>query len=143
MTPKTTQANLAYWAAALAGAVLLAFLTSITVNWPEDGSVDWRSVTLDVVQTLVTILPVVLAGLGLPRLGKEGVAALVNEVGTEQAKAALEVEAIKQETGVSGPVRRLSDEDVDRLARRGLELMREEAVAEALSEPAFLRRERS
>jgi hypothetical protein len=60
---------------------------------------DWRAVVLDVIQTVLSTAPLLAAGLGLPRLGHEPVAALVSQVGTTQAQAALEVEAVKQATG--------------------------------------------
>ncbi len=103
MTPQTTNQNLLVWAGALALAVLLSFLSGVATHWPEDGGIDWRGVTLDVIQTILTTAPLVAAGLGLPRLGKEGIASLVSEVGAGQAKAVLEVEAIRQQTGVHGP----------------------------------------
>lgn len=102
MTPKTTRQNLLYWAGALGVAVLLSFLGGLAQHWPEGGDVDWRGVVLDVAATLAATVPLVAAGLGLPRLGKEGLAGLVSEVGVGQAKAVLEVEAIRQQTGVSG-----------------------------------------
>lgn len=103
MTPATTRQNLLLWAGALAVSVLLAFLTGIATHWPEGGTIDWRGVCLDVIQVLLSVIPIVAAGLGLPRIGKEPIAALVSEVGTNQAKAALEVEAIKQQMDMSAP----------------------------------------
>lgn len=96
MTPSTKTQNLALWGAALGVSVLLAFLSGIATHWPEQGSIDWRGVVLDVIQVLLSVIPVAAAGLGLPRLGKEGVASLVSEVGKEQAIAALEIEADRQ-----------------------------------------------
>lgn len=118
MTPKTINQNLLLWSAALGVSVVLAFLTGVATHWPEGGSIDWRGVTLDVVQVLLSVIPVVAAGIGLPRLGKEGIASLVNEVGAPQAKAALEVEAIKQQTGVSGSSVPTVAEIADELERR-------------------------
>lgn len=113
MTPKTTSQNLLYWAGALAVAVLLSFLSGIATHWPESGSIDWRGVVLDVVQTLLTTVPLVAAGFGLPRLGKEEVASLTSQVGTANATAALQDEAARQQGNDPAP---LSDADIGRLA---------------------------
>lgn len=101
MTPTTTTQNLLYWAAALGVAVLLSFLSGVATHWPEGGPIDWRGVVLDVVQTLLTTVPLVAAGFGLPRLGKESIAGLVSTVGPGPAKAALEDEADRQ-AGIPG-----------------------------------------
>lgn len=100
MTPSTLTANLSLWAAAFAGAIALSALASVARHWPEGAGVDWRAVTLDVIATILTTAPLVAAGLGLPRLGHEPVAALVSHIGKANAQAALEVEAVKQETGI-------------------------------------------
>lgn len=93
MTPKTTTQNLMLWGAAFGLAVLLSALSGIATHWPEGGSVDWRGVTLDVIQTILTTAPLVAAGFGLPRLGKESIAALVSDIGKDRAQDALEVTA--------------------------------------------------
>lgn len=103
MTPRTTAQNLLLWGAALAVSVLLSFLSGLATHWPESGIIDWRGVWLDVIQTVLTTAPIVAAGLGLPRLGKEQVATLVSQVGAGPAKAALEVEAIRQAAGTIDP----------------------------------------
>lgn len=103
MLPKTITQNLLLWGAAFAIAVLLSALASIAENWPAGAGIDWRAVCLDVIKTILTTVPIIAAGFGLPRLGREPISALVNEVGAPQAKAALEVEAIRQATGVAGP----------------------------------------
>ena len=123
MTPKTTTQNLMLWGAAFLLAVLLSLLSGIATHWPAGGSIDWRGVALDVIQTILTTAPLVAAGLGLPRLGKEGVAALSSRVGTPAAIAALADEADRQ-AGIPVPTY-LTDTDIDRITRRGLELMRE------------------
>lgn len=96
MTPKSTTENLLYWAAALAVAVLLSALSGIATHWPEGGSIDLRAVTLDVIQTLLAAVPIVAAGFGLPRLGKEQAAALISKVGTQNAVDALHDEVDRQ-----------------------------------------------
>jgi hypothetical protein len=101
VTPSTTTTNLLLWAGAMAGAIILSALSAIATHWPSGGAIDWRSVTLDVIQTILSTAPLLAAGLGLPRLGHEPVAALVSQVGTAQAQAALEVEAVKQATGIT------------------------------------------
>lgn len=127
MTPQNKTQNLMLWAAALGVAILLSFLGALAQQLPGDDPIRWRQVWLNVIQTILTTAPIVAAGFGLPRLGKEGVASLVSEVGTENAKAALEGEADRQ-AGAGAPA--LSDEDIDRLAHRGIELMREQRVTE-------------
>lgn len=102
MTPKTPTQNLLLWGAALLAAIVLAFLGGIAAHWPENGSIDWRGVILDTIRSILTASPFVLAGLGLPMLGKENIAALVHEIGPGPAQAALEVEAVKQATGITG-----------------------------------------
>ncbi len=103
MTPATRTQNLLLWGGALAVSVVVAFLSGVATHWPEGGPIDWRGVALDVIQVALSVIPIVAAGLGLPRLGKEGVATLVSEVGTRQATAVLEVEAVRQATGLDGP----------------------------------------
>jgi thiamine transporter ThiT len=98
VTPKTTQQNLLYWAGALALAVVLSFLSAIAINWPAGGSVDWRAVALAVIATVVSLSPIVAAGLGLPMLGKEQQAYLSHQVGQTAATAALEQAAVGQVT---------------------------------------------
>lgn len=117
MTPKTLTQNLLLWGAALALAVLLSFLSGIAAHWPEGGSVDWRNVLLGVIQTILTTAPIVAAGFGLPRLGRESLSALVSEVGPSVAKATLEDEATRQMTGDPHPavVPDLADEVVARI----------------------------
>lgn len=114
MTPKNKTENLLIWGAALGVAVLLSFLSGIATHWPDTG-IDWRGVFLDVIQTILTTAPIVAAGLGLPRIGKEGVASLVSEVGTEKAKDVLAIEAIKQDTGVTTT---MTDRDIERITDR-------------------------
>jgi hypothetical protein len=101
VTPSTTAQNLVLWGAAFMGAVILSALSAIATHWPAGGPIDWRAVVLDVIQTILSTAPLLAAGLGLPRLGHEPVAALVSQVGTTQAQAALEVEAVKQATGIT------------------------------------------
>lgn len=90
MTPKTTAQNIAYWIGALALTTVLALLTGIATHWPEGGSIDWRGVWLDVIQVLLSTLPVVAAGLGLPRLGREQIARTVSDIGPKRAQAVLQ-----------------------------------------------------
>jgi hypothetical protein len=134
MTPQTLTQNLLYWAAALGVAVLLSFLSGLATHWPAAGPIDWRGVWLDVIQTLLTTVPIVAAGFGLPRLGKEGIASLVSEVSSGQAKTALQVEAIRQKTGVQGPTAK-ADDDSETLADRvwALPLAERETVATDLA----------
>jgi hypothetical protein len=94
--PKTLSQNLLLWCAAFALAVLLSLLSGIATHWPEGGMIDWRGVWLDVIQTIVTALPIVAAGLGLPALGKEAPAYLAHQVGQPTAVAALEQAATVQ-----------------------------------------------
>jgi hypothetical protein len=96
VNPETKTQNLLLWGAALGIALLLSFVSGVMTHWPEAGGIDWRGVWLDVGQTVVTVVPIVAAGLGLPRLGREDISALVSQVGRGTAKAALEVAATRQ-----------------------------------------------
>lgn len=116
MTPATTTQNLLLWGAALGLAVLLSFLSGVATHWPEGGAIDWRGVALDVIQTILTTAPLVAAGFGLPRIGKEPIAALVSQVGPGPAQAALENEATRQETGVGTALRPITQDLVTALA---------------------------
>lgn len=120
MTPTSTRQSLLIWSGALALSVLLSFLSGIATHWPEGGPIDWRGVMLDVIQTVLSVAPVVAAGIGLPQFGKEAVTSLVKQIGTDKATDVLAVEAIRQDTGVvSTPIEStLSDEDIGRLADR-------------------------
>jgi hypothetical protein len=124
MTPSTTMQNLVLWGAAFMGAVILSALSAVATHWPVNGSIDWRGVTLDVIQTILSTAPLVVAGLGLPRLGHEPVAALVSQVGTANAQAALETEAVKQAVGGASD-EPFTPEQVDQIAGRLLELRAE------------------
>lgn len=90
MTPRTTGQNIVLWIGALLITTFLALLSGIATHWPEGGLIDWRGVWLDVIQVLLSAVPLVAAGLGLPRLGREGVASLVSEVGPRRAQAILQ-----------------------------------------------------
>jgi hypothetical protein len=125
MTPKTTTQNLLLWAAAFALAIVLSFLGALAEQLPGDAPINWRIVLLNVVQTILSTAPIIAAGFGLPRLGKEPIAALVHEVGAGPAKSALEVEAVKQATGVNTT---LTDADVERVTD---ELLRRRDLATA------------
>lgn len=100
MTPKTLNQNLLLWAAAFALAVLLSFLSGIATHWPKGEGIDWQGVWLDVIQTILTTAPIIAAGWGLPRLGKEEVAVLSSAVGHDAAVDALQTARIQQ--AVSG-----------------------------------------
>jgi hypothetical protein len=100
MTPETRTQNLILWGIALAVAVLLSFLSGIATHWPRSGEIDWQGVVLDVIQTVLTTVPLVAAGLGLPRLGKEDIAVLGSAVGHDAAVDALQTARIQQ--AVSG-----------------------------------------
>jgi hypothetical protein len=140
VTPATTTQNLLLWGIALALAILLSFLSGVATHWPENGPIDMRGVLLDVIQTILTTVPLVAAGLGLPRLGREDISSLVSDVGKGQAKAVLEVEAVRQATGVTA-TRPLSTEDVGTLvAAVKAEMLRDPSGADPLEPPAFLRR---
>ena len=132
MIPRTTAQNLVLWGVAFAVAVLLSFLSGLATHWPESGDIEWRGVWLDVIQTILTTVPIIAAGLGLPTLGKEAVTHLASQVGTGQATAALEVEAVKQATGLPPTVpATFSTDQVDQISRRILEL-RDERAADRL-----------
>lgn len=90
MKPKTKTQNLLLWLAAFLLAVLLSFLAALASQLPGDTPINWREVALDVINTIVSIAPVVAAGLGLPRLGGEIRANLVDEIGKEKATIVLE-----------------------------------------------------
>lgn len=117
MTPKNKTENLLLWGAALGLAVVLSFLSALAQQLPGEAPINWRVIWLAVISTILTTAPLVAAGFGLPRIGKEEVAGLVSAVGTENAKAALADEADRQ-AGVTPPA--LTDTDIGRLAERVL-----------------------
>lgn len=90
LTPKNKKQNALYWGISFALTVFLAFLTSVGTNWPENGAINWRGVYLGVVAVIVSTIPSVIAGVGLPRFGRENMANLINEAGPNKAKEVLE-----------------------------------------------------
>lgn len=100
MTPKTKIENLLIWVAAVFLALLLSFLGSWVEqasSIPPEQSINWRSIWIDVVQSLLYLAPIVGAGLGLPRLGKEQIASMVSDLGKEEAVARLETPVLTPE----------------------------------------------
>lgn len=92
LTPKTTKQNLLYWAAAISFALLISFTTALVQELNVitiDDSIRWRVILLSVLEDILNMAPLVAAGLGLPRLGKEHIASKVSQLGTTEAEARL------------------------------------------------------
>lgn len=119
-----TQRNvLSYILIAIGGAVLATGL-QLGVALAGDAPILLRPLASTFVNTLFGALAATFGTMLRPSIGKEGIASLVSEVGHNQAKAVLEVEAVKQATGIAPPPP-LTDADIERITRRGLDLMRQ------------------
>lgn len=102
MTPKTLAQNVGLYVLIALLAAILATGTQLGTTLQGTDPVAWRPLAATFVATLFgTLTTAGLASL-LPRAGSELLARLVNEIGKPQAKAALEVEAIKRATGAGG-----------------------------------------
>lgn len=129
MTPNTKTKNLLIWGAALLLALFLAFVGSWVEQAstiPEDQAINWRRVWIDVAKSLLTLAPVVAAGLNLPRLGKEQVATMVNELGKDEALHRLETPVTDEKIAKI----LLPHIDITLLARRILDENRSRQLAE-------------
>jgi hypothetical protein len=71
LSPKNKTQNLLLWLGAVTVAVLLSFLSALVTQLPGQAPINWREIVLAVCNTLISIIPVVAAGLGLPKLGSE------------------------------------------------------------------------
>lgn len=104
MTPKTKTENLIAWAASIVAALLVAFLSSLVLqasSIPEDQPISWRPIWISVASTAISLIPVVVAGLGLPTFGKEYISSLTSNLGKEEAIARLETPAVDSVTPVT------------------------------------------
>jgi hypothetical protein len=142
MTTAQTR-NILWYLIIAVGAAILATGLQLGAVLSTDDPILWRPLTATFVTTLFGTLATAAGTAFRPKAGREDISALVAEVGRDQATTVLEVEAIRQQTGANAPLSRLSDEDVDRLARRGLEVMREADEERVRDVPAFLRKARS
>lgn len=120
--PQNKTQTILLWIASFAVGVLIAFLSSISQNWPENGDILWRSVWLDTITYIVAALPVVAVGLGLPRFGGEARAALIDKIGKEKATTILEQAADIESRNIYSGVDygRLADEILKRKAQDDL-----------------------
>lgn len=114
--------NVLWYVLIALGAAVMAVGLQFGVVLGGEGEILWRPLAATFVTTLFGTLATALGTSFRPKAGREDISGLVSNVGPAAAKAVLEDEVIRQETGGS----MLSDEDIDRLARRGLELMREQ-----------------
>lgn len=76
LMPKSPSQNLITWFAVLLIYLTLSFLSTVSIqlsNTPDNEPLNWRPIIINIANDLVTIIPVVAAGLGLPALGKEQV----------------------------------------------------------------------
>lgn len=87
--PQNKLQNVLLLGGSLILALLLAAVGSI-LEQPIDQSINWRLVFNDVGKTLIALSPAIIASLGLPRLGAEKRASLVNELGTDRATQVLQ-----------------------------------------------------
>ena len=138
MTNATLQ-NIGWYVSIALGAAILATGVQLGVALSGTEDLAWRPLAATFTTTLFGTLMTSAGTAFRPKAGREDVSSLVSEIGPQKAVATLEIEAIKQATGVT-TVPRLSDEDIERLARRGLELMREAEAERVRDVPAFVRR---
>lgn len=124
MISDPTIRNILWYIVIATGGAILATGLQLGVVLAGTDPILWRPLAAVFVQTLFAALATAAGTAFRPKAGREDVSALVSQVGTPSAKAALENEAVRQQNGDLPP---LSDEDIDRLARRGIELMREAA----------------
>lgn len=107
ITPKTLTQNLILWGLALLVSVLLAILNPLGEQMSTDEPIRWRSIFVSVIHTLTTVIPIVAAGFGLPKLGGEVPNALIKEVGHDKAIDVLTDVAASQ--GASRPYVNLTE----------------------------------
>lgn len=93
MTPQNKTQTTVTWIGTVLSAVLLAFLTSLARELPGTEPINWRGITLDVISALIPLVPVIIAGLVLPRFGAEKRAVLIDKIGKEEATQILETAA--------------------------------------------------
>ena len=86
LIPTNKYQTLLLWVAAFIVAIMLSFLTALSKQLSGTDPINWRPVFLDVIDTVITVIPIIAAGLGLPRLGKETLNNLVTQVGDKKAK---------------------------------------------------------
>jgi hypothetical protein len=118
--------NVLWYVLIAVGAAVLTTGLQLGVVLSGDADILWRPLAATFVTTLFGTLATAAGTAFRPKAGREDISGLVSEVGPTAAKAALEDEAVRQTTGVMTP---LSDDDIDRLARRGIELLHEQDSA--------------
>lgn len=102
LIPQNKTQTVLMWLLALLGAITLAFLSSLAQQLPGSEPINWRTIALDVINVIISSAPFVAAGLGLPRLGAENRARLINEIGADRAVDVLEQEAQTQADNAQG-----------------------------------------
>lgn len=119
---------------ALAGAVVATGVQFGAVLSGTD-EIAWRPLAATFVSTLFAALVTAGGSAFRPRAGREDISGLVSEVGAGQARAVLEVEAVRQQTGING----LTPEQTAQIAEAlvtpladELELRKEERVKSRL-----------
>ena len=131
-----TQRNVLNYILIAIGGAVLATGVQLGAVLAGDGDILVRPLASTFVNTMFGTLAAVFGAMRLPRAGSEALATLVNEVGKPAAKAALDVVAIKQKTGV-GPsppldaeeiVTRVADEVERRRKARTQRLREQQAV---------------
>lgn len=100
-----------YWLFAIIFSVILSFLTSLAAQLSTTESINWRTIILDVLNNILAMAPLVAAGLGLPRLGKEHIASMVSNLGADEAEYRLKISPSVSSEQI----------DLDELAKRILE----------------------
>jgi hypothetical protein len=127
VTPSTTTRNLLLYLGAYLLAIVLAGGVEASKQLHGDAAYTWRPVLSHMLDTALELAAPLAMTMGLPRLGKEAVAMLTSRVGTDNAKAALEGEAVRQAVGGDSE-QPFSVVQVDQIASRLLELRAEHAA---------------
>jgi hypothetical protein len=135
LTPAQVRNILWYVAIAIAGAIMAAGL-QLGVMLSGPGDILYRPLAATFVTTLFGTLATAAGASFRPRVDRSDISHLVSRIGPEQAKAALEDEAVRQAVGGDSE-QPLSAAQVDQIASRLLEL-RAEHEADAEGHPVVV-----
>jgi len=131
--------NVGWYVGIAIGAAVLATGVQLGVVLSGTAPIEWRPLAATFTTTLFAALSTAAGTAFRPKAGREDVSELVSLVGPRKAVEALEVEVVKQETGIDG-VPLTSQQRRLILADLKAELTRDPEGADPLGEPAFLRR---
>ena len=126
--------NVVWYVLIAVGAALLATGLQLGVALSGTDDLHWRPFAATFVTTLFGTLATAAGTAFRPKAGREDVSTLVSEVGPRAAVAALEVEAVKQATGIAA-----NPPDPDALADRIVARIRAEMDRDRVTTvPRFL-----